>query len=427
MEQFSYTAMTKDGKRESGVIDAVSEDELVARLQAQGLIVTKVVSAAPVPDKIEKKLDKDILSRSLKEGSYKGRAKFTHYRVKLYDLVFFARQLATLLDSGINLHKSLEALLKQIDSVTLNKAIARVKKDVEAGLTLRDALAKHPQIFSELWVNLVESGEASGSLPLVLDRLAKYLEMQANFRRKIVSALLYPAILFMVAVGAILFFITNIVPTFSNLFKGFGAELPLITKVLIQLSTIVRTGFIPAVVFVILFHFIFRQFAKTANGRRMIDTVKLRLPVFGNFFKILSVERFTSEMATLIEGGVPILYALEITERSVGNKVLEAVIKRVKTSVREGRPLAELLEKSAFFEPMVVQMIFVGEEIGELAKMFRRVADFYDAYAETFISRFATMFEPIMLVFMGGIIGVMVIALFLPIFSIVGAASQGGF
>lgn len=426
MAQFSYAAMTKGGKRETGVIDADSEDELVLRLQAQGLIVTKVVTVTGVLDKSTAGAEKNATGYS-KQSVFRRGPKFTHRGVKVYDLVFFARQLATLLGSGITLHKSLDALLKQIDSVSLHKAISKIKKDVESGVTLRDALIRHPKVFSELWANLIESGEASGSLPLVLDRLAKYLEMQANFQRKIVSAMLYPAILLMVALGAIFFFITSIVPTFSGLFKSFSAELPTITKILIELSNVVKTGFIPALICLVVLIFLFRQFRKTGGGKRIVDGVKLRLPVFGNFFKVLAVERFTSAMAILIEGGVPILYALEITERSVGNKILEAVIKRVKTSVREGRPLAELLERSGFFEPMVVQMISVGEEIGELAKMFRRVADFYDEYTETFIARFATVFEPIMLVFMGGVIGTMVVALFMPIFSIIGAASKGGF
>lgn len=414
MGRFSYVARTKDGKKESGIVDVPSEEALIGRLQEKGLLVVKVTS-----------LDRKQ-SEAGASSSKQAVKRFTHRRVKLYDLVFFARQLATLLDSGITIHKSLDTLMKQIDSRMLYDVTAEAKRGVEEGLTLKDALARHPKIFSDLWINLIESGEASGNLALVLDRLAKYLEMQANFRRKIVSALIYPALLFFVATAAILFFVIKIVPTFANLFESFGAELPVLTQMLVELSVIIRKGFFPGLGVLFLIVFAYKKFNQNPSGKRVVDGIKIKLPVFGNFFKVLAIERFTSEMATLIEGGVPILYALEITERSVGNKVLEGIIRSIKTNVREGRPLAELLDKSNFFEPLVVQMISVGEEVGELAKMFRRVANFYDEYVETFVSRFATIFEPIMLLFMGGVIGVMLVALFLPIFSMVNMASSTG-
>ena len=410
MPKFEYIARTRDGKRETGIVEVPSEDTLVSRLQDKGLVVTKVT---PVGKKVAVKVT----------TKRRPRRKFGHSKVKLYDLVFFARQLAILLDSGITIHKSLDAILKQVDSAKLYKIIEDTKADVETGLTLRDALAKYPKVFSDLWVNLVESGEASGNLALVLDRLAQYLEMQADFRRKIISGLMYPAILFCVALGAIFFFVLKIVPTFTSLFEGFNIELPLITQLLISFSSNVKRMFIPAAAIIVGLHFIFKQFIKTTRGRRAFDEFKLSLPVFGKFFKVLAVERFTSEMATLIEGGVPILYALEITERSIGNVVLEEVVRSIKINVREGKALAELMDSSNFFEPMVVQMVSIGEEVGELSKMLRRVADFYATYLETFIARFTTIFEPIMLVFMGGVIGVMLIALFLPIFKIASASS----
>ncbi|HDZ76941.1 MAG TPA: type II secretion system F family protein [Candidatus Omnitrophica bacterium] len=413
MPKFEYVARTREGKRETGVVEVPSEDNLVSRLQDKGLIVTKVT---PV--------DKGVAVKT--SVRQRRRRKFGHSKIKLYDLVFFARQLAILLDSGITIHKSLDAILKQVDSAKLYKIVADTKADVETGLTLKDALAKYPKVFSDLWINLIESGEASGNLALVLDRLAQYLEMQADFRRRIISGLMYPAILFIVALGAIFFFVLKIVPTFTGLFSGFNIELPLITQILIGFSANVKKLFVPSLFIFGGIFFIFKQFIKTTHGRRIFDKFKLSLPVFGNFFKVLAVERFTSEMATLIEGGVPILYALEITERSVGNVVLEEVVKSIKINVREGKALADLMDESGFFEPMVVQMVSIGEEVGELSKMLRRVADFYATYLETFIDRFTTIFEPIMLVFMGGVVGVMLIALFLPIFKIASASSGGG-
>lgn len=413
MPKFSYIARTKEGRRESGVIEASSQDDLVLLLQAKGLIINKI---APLE-----------ASGSFKDmGANLLHAKFTHQGVKIYDLVFFARQLATLLESGVTLYKSLDALLRQIDSVSFYKIISRVRSDVGAGLPLKEALARHPKVFTDMWINIVESGEASGNLALVLDRLASYLEMQAGFSQKIISALIYPGILFCVSIGAVAFFVIKIVPTFSDLFKGMGAKIPPVTLFLVQLSEIAKKGFFPLIIGIGLFYFIFQQFYSTSSGRRTIDSLKLKIPIFGNFFKILAVERFVSQMATLIEGGVPILYALEITERSGGNKLLEEAVRNIKNKVREGRPLGELLAASNFFEPMVVQMVSIGEEVGELSKMFRRVADFYANYLETFIGRFTTIFEPIMLVFMGGVIGFMLVALFLPIFSIAKIGSSGG-
>ena len=412
MPNFSYTARTREGKKEIGTSNAISKDALAQRLQERGLIVTKIVSAEKTPGKM---MGFDVGKEAPK--------KFTHSGVKLYDLVFFARQLAILVDSGVTIHRSLDALLKQVDSVKLHKIILQAKKDIEAGLTLKDALAKYPKVFSELWINIIESGEASGNLALVLDRLAKYMEMRAEFNRKITSALIYPVILFAVALCAIIFFVVKIVPTFAELFKGLGAELPALTKALVNISNGVKDNFFIGIALIIGLYFAFKTFVKTSQGRYIFDVFKIKLPLFGDFFKVMAVERFTSEMATLIEGGVPILYALEITERSSGNKILQAIIRDVKVNVREGQSLAALLGKNSFFEPMVIQMISIGEEVGELAKMFRRVANFYEEYVQTFIGRFATIFEPIMLVFMGGVIGTMLIALFLPIFSI---ATLGG-
>jgi len=412
MPNFSYTARTREGKKEIGTSNAISKDALAQRLQERGLIVTKIVSVEKTRGKM---MGFDVGKEAPK--------KFTHSGVKLYDLVFFARQLAILVDSGVTIHRSLDALLKQVDSVKLHKIILQAKKDIEAGLTLKDALAKYPKVFSELWINIIESGEASGNLALVLDRLAKYMEMRAEFNRKITSALIYPVILFAVALCAIIFFVVKIVPTFAELFKGLGAELPALTKALVNISNGVKDNFFIGIALIIGLYFAFKTFVKTSQGRYIFDVFKIKLPLFGDFFKVMAVERFTSEMATLIEGGVPILYALGITERSSGNKILQAIIRDVKVNVREGQSLAALLGKNSFFEPMVIQMISIGEEVGELAKMFRRVANFYEEYVQTFIGRFATIFEPIMLVFMGGVIGTMLIALFLPIFSI---ATLGG-
>jgi type IV pilus assembly protein PilC len=264
----------------------------------------------------------------------------------------------------------------------------------------------------------VETGEASGNLAIVLEQLANYLEQKAEFKRKIISATIYPVILFFVAVGAIFFFVMFIIPKFTDLFSGFGIQLPFLTRVMVNLSEFIRRRFLIGVIGFIGLFFILRLIIRTPQGRKRFDQLKFKLPLLGRFFKTLVTERFTSEISTLIESGVPILYALEITERSIGNKVVEEIIRDVKSNVREGRSFAKPLEESGFFPPMVVQMVSIGEEIGEVSKMLKRVSSFYAKAIETFISRMTAMFEPLMLIFMGAIIGVIVISMFLPIFQI---------
>jgi type IV pilus assembly protein PilC len=289
---------------------------------------------------------------------------------------------------------------------------------MEAGLSFHESMAKHPRVFSELWVNLVESGEASGNLTIVLDRLAKYLERNAQFTRKVISALIYPAILLFAGTGALLFLTIKIIPTFAELFRGFGVKLPLLTQILIWTSEFLRKYFLLGVGSTVAAFIFFKGYIRTKEGRRSYENFKFKLPIFGEFFRALIVERFSSEMSTLIESGVPILYSLEIAEQSVGNSIVSGVIRQVKESVRDGRTLTAPLEKSGFFEPMVVQMVNIGEEIGELSAMFKKINNFYQEYVETFLTRFTAMFEPVMLLFMGVVIAAMVIGMFLPIFQI---------
>jgi type IV pilus assembly protein PilC len=296
--------------------------------------------------------------------------------------------------------------------------IKDLEKNMEQGFSFHESLAKNGEVFSELWVNLVESGEASGNLAMVLNRLATYLERNAAFRGKIISALIYPLLLSVLGLGALLFLTVKIVPTFAQIFKGFDIELPALTKLLIAISTAVRSYAFLGIIIGIVGFFVFRQYINTKEGRKNYEKLLFKLPVFGEFFRVLVVERFTSEMTTLVDSGVPILYSLEITEHSVSNLVLGDVIRKIKDEVREGRPLSQPLEKSGFFEPMAVQMIAIGEEIGELANMFKRLNAFYQEYVDTFLTRFTSLFEPIMLLFMGFIIGSMVVGMFLPIFQI---------
>lgn len=412
MPKFFYIARDNKGAKVSGAEEAVSSDELINRLQSRGLIVINVT------------LDYGKGVPVQRTDAFGARRRFQHYGVNSQDLVTFSRQLATMLGAAVPILKSLDTIARQIPSRRMYTVINEMIKDMEGGLSLHEAMAKHPKLFSELWVNLVETGEASGNLALVLERLASYLERNAAFKKKIVSSLIYPVLLICASTAALIFLTVKIIPTFADLFKGFNVTMPVFTRVLINVSFFIRKYGLTAIgLIVVAFFFVLRPYLKTKEGRRILEKIEFSLPVFGEFYRGLVVERFSSSMSTLVESGVPILYALEIAEHSVGNYTMADIVRKVKEEVREGKTLNHSLEESGFFEPMVVQMLAVGEEVGDLPQMLKRITVFYQEYAETFLGRFTSMFEPIMLIFMGLVIGSMVVGMFLPIFQI---ASIGG-
>ncbi len=405
MAKLFYVARDKAGNKVSGTEENINQEELVSRLQAKDLVVIKIIPEGSLEFRAgEKPLVRYVRRR--------------HYKVSGNDLVLFCRQLATLLSAGVAILKSLDIISEQVASTKLQAILKKLIKDMEQGLTFHESMAKYPAVFSDLWINLVESGEASGNLAVVLERLSYYLEREAEFKKKIISSLIYPAILLCAGLGALLFLTVKIIPTFADIFKGFNITLPLITRVLIALSEGLRKFLLPGIGGMVCAFYMVRRYIRTKDGRKKYESIKFNLPTFGDFFKALTVERFSSGMSTLLESGVPILYSLEITEHSVGNLIMMDIIREIKDNVRNGRPLSQTLEKSKFFEPMVVQMVSIGEEIGELPDMFKRINKFYQDYLETFLARFTSMFEPIMLIFMGGVIGIMVIGMFLPIFQI---------
>jgi type IV pilus assembly protein PilC len=289
---------------------------------------------------------------------------------------------------------------------------------MEAGLSFHEALAAHPKIFTDLWINLVESGEASGNLAVVLSRLASYLEKEAEFRNKIISALVYPAILTVVGFGALLFLSLKIVPSFAEIFKSFNITLPWLTQMLVNTSDFLKKNIVYIFLAGVAGFFIIQQYIHTKSGRLNFEKFQFKLPVFGEFFLAFNIEKFSSEMSTLLESGVPILYSLEISGRSVDNLIMSDIIRKIKDDVREGKPMRDSLERSGFFDAMVIQMVSIGEEIGELPQMFKRINSFYQEYCDTFLTRFVSLFEPFVLVFIGGVIGLMVIGMFLPIFEL---------
>jgi len=413
MPRFFYVARDGLGAKISSHEEAGSSDELISRLQARQLVVINVVSES-----------QEIASASRGEVAG-GRLRLRRYRVTFEDLVLFCRQLATLLGAGVTILKSLDIISKQVASKKFYNTIKDLEKSMQGGLSLHEAMAKHPKVFSELWVNLAESGEASGNLALVLERLASYLERNAAFKRKLISSLIYPIILLCAGMGALLFLTLKIIPNFAEIFKGFNITLPLLTRILVSVSEFIRKGIIFMVGIMAAGFIILGKYIKTKSGRRKLEMFEFSLPLFGDFFRALIVERFSSGMATLIESGVPLLYSLDITEHSVGNLIVSDIVRQIKEDVREGKPLHNTLERSDFFEPLVVQMIAIGEEIGELPQMFKRINVFYQERIDTFLTRFTAMFEPIMLIFMGLVIGIMVVGMFLPIFQLTNIGKTG--
>ena len=407
MLKFYYIARNNLGTKETGIEEGLNQEEVVSKIQARGLILISVI-----PENTE------TFNRDAAKTVVKTKFKQKRDRVTTSDLTLFCRQLSTLLGAGVTILKSLDIISKQVVSKKLYTVVVDLQKNMEAGLSFHEAMVKHPKVFSDLWVNLVESGEASGNLAVVLSRLATYLERDAEFRGKIISALIYPGILLSAGLGALFLMAVKIVPTFAEIFKGFNIKLPLLTQILLKISDFLRFNTIAILLIGAGIVFAFKNYVKTKTGRRNFENFKFKLPVFGEFFMALNVERFSSEMSTLLESGVPILYSLEISERSVGNLVMADIIRKIKDDVREGKSLREPLEKSAFFDPMFIQMVSIGEEIGELPQMFKKINNFYQDYCGVFLTRFVSMFEPFVLVFIGGIIGIMITGIFLPIFEI---------
>ncbi|MFC1657896.1 type II secretion system F family protein [Candidatus Omnitrophota bacterium] len=406
MPRFVYEARDNTGRKVTGSEQSGSQDELISYLQAKGFVVTSV------------KLESKSEVAKAKTQRLKTKAKFGHNRITAADLTLFCRQLATLLAAGVSILEALGIISKQISSRQFYDVLLDLRRGMEAGLSLHEAMGKKPNVFSSLWVNLIESGEASGNLAIVLSRLASYLERNMQFRSKLVSALIYPIILMTVGIGALLFLTIKIIPTFAELFSSFKMELPFLTQILIIISNFTRRYILLIIAGCAVIVFLFKGYIKQPEGRKQYESFLFKLPVFGDFFHNLIIERFSSGMATLIESGVPILYALEISERSVSNITVSEFIHKIKEDVRQGHTLSMTMEKNVFFEPMIVQMVRIGEEVGDLAGMFKKIHAFYQEYVETFLSRFTAMFEPIMLVFIGGIIGMMVVGMFLPIFQL---------
>lgn len=340
------------------------------------------------------------------------------------ELVLFSRQLSTLVSAGVPLVQGLSILEEQVESKLFKGIVHQIREDIEAGQSITDALRKHPAAFEELYVSMIKAGEVGGILDVILERLSAYLEATEVLKGKVKGAMMYPLVVCTIAGSVTLFLIIGVIPTFKTIFEGFGAELPFVTQFMIDLSDFLRNYFYVVIAIPFVLFFSIKQYGKTEGGQRNIDAFLLKLPVFGMLLRKVAVAKFTRTLSTLIKSGVPILQALETVAKTAGNKVIEIAVMTARESVKEGERIATPLRKSGVFPPMVIQMIAIGEETGNLDAMLAKIADFYDQEVDTAVKGLTSMIEPIIIVLMGLVIGFIVIAMFLPMFELGNLASK---
>jgi len=331
-------------------------------------------------------------------------------------LMVFTRQFAVMVKAGIPIVRCLEILGEQTQNKTFREIILKVTRDVETGSNLTDALAKHKGVFDPLYVSMVKAGEAGGVLAQTLAKVAQYLEKSESLKGKIRSALAYPVVIFVVAIGATFFLVVFIIPTYAKMFAGFGAELPLLTRIVMGLSDFIRHYLILLILALGAILFALRSYVRTEKGRLRFDSLKLNLPVLGALVRKTAISRFSRTLSTLTASGVPVLLGLEITATTSGNKVIENTVLKARESISGGKSIFEPLKDSKVFPPLVTDLVRVGEESGSLGEMLGKVADFYDDEVDSAVTGLTSMIEPITIVFLGGVIGTLLISMYLPMF-----------
>lgn len=400
MPVYTWVALTKRGRTLKGDIEAVDETIALSQLKRRRLTVKKI---KPKP--------KDLFEN----------VAFMQPKVTNKDIVIFTRQFSTMIDAGLPLVQGLNILADQAENSTFKKILKEVTRDVEGGATLAEALAKHPKVFDNLFVNLVAAGEVGGILDTILQRLATYIEKAEKLKSQIKGAMTYPIVVVGVAILVIAVILIFVIPVFQEMFEGFGKSLPVPTQIVVAMSDFLKANIHYMIGGLIVFIFLFKKYRATPRGRKQIDTIALKLPIFGPLLKKVAVARFTRTLGTMISSGVPILDALEVTAKTSGNVVLEEVIFEVRSSIAEGQTISEPLAETDIFPGMVIQMISVGEATGALDTMLEKIADFYDDEVDTAVDALTSMLEPLLMVFLGGSIGGLVIAMYLPIFQLAGA------
>ena len=402
MPIYNWVAETKKGKVIKGELEAADEKSVGLQLKRRNLTVKKI-KAKP----------KDLFEN----------VSFMQPKVTKKDIVIFTRQFSTMIDAGLPLVQGLTILAEQTENKTFQRILKEIVKDVEGGLSLAEALEKHPDVFDSLFVNLVAAGEVGGILDTILQRLAAYIEKAEKLKAQIKGAMTYPIVVVAIAIIVIAVIMIFVIPVFQDMFASFGKALPVPTQIVVAMSNFTKGNIHYMIGALVVFVFLFKKYRGTAGGRKTTDTLALKLPIFGSLLKKVAVARFSRTFGTMISSGVPIIAALEIVAKTAGNVVLEEVIFEVRSSIAEGQPIAEPLSENDIFPSMVVQMIAVGEATGALDTMLEKIADFYDDEVDVAVDAMTAMLEPLLMVFLGGSIGGLVVAMYLPIFSM--AAAMG--
>jgi type IV pilus assembly protein PilC len=421
MATFQYSALDPKGEQTTGTLSAATEAEAIQQLRSKGLYPTQISEegkakgkgkAGPAKSKGKAKVKQTV------KGQVGG-------RIKPKSLMIFTRQLATLIDSGLPLLRSLTVLEKQEPNPVLKATVGALAENVQSGSTFSESLAQHPKIFNKLYVNMVKAGELGGVLEIVLNRLAEYQEKAQKLKNKIVSAMVYPVIVMFIAVGILVFLMIFIVPKFKEMFTSTESDLPMISQIVFGISEffLARPLFVPNVVFVFIVFGIgvvlFNVWGRTNGGRKVIDTLKLKMPILGDIQRKSAVSRFSRTLGTLVTSGVPILQALNITRDTAGNVVISHAIEKVHEAVKEGETIVTPLQASGVFPNMVISMVDVGEETGQLPEMLLKVADVYDDEVDSAVTALTSILEPIMIVVLALIVGAVVFALFLPLIKMI--------
>lgn len=395
MPIYTWKGKNSYGEKRKGEIDALDLANAASQLKRMR-----------ISDPVIKEKPKDIL-----EGIAIFQPKVTGK-----DIVIFTRQLSTMIDAGLPLVQGIEILEKQQDNATFKKTLGEIRADVESGSTMADAMRKHPKVFDKLFTNMIEAGETGGILDTILQRLAMFMEKSMALKKRIKGAMTYPVICLAIALLILIVILVFVVPVFSNMFESFGSSLPLPTQIVVDMSDFAKNNIFIILIAIFAVIFSIKKIYSTNKGKTAIDRMLLQAPVVGILIRKVAVAKFTRTLSTMLQSGVPILEALQVVAKTAGNNIIEQAVFRVADGIAEGRPMAEPLEESGVFPNMVTQMINVGETVGALDTMLEKIADFYDGEVDQAVDNLTAMIEPFMMVFLGGMIGGLVVAMYLPIF-----------
>jgi type IV pilus assembly protein PilC len=400
MPVYNWAGKTRRGSIEKGEIEAPDEKAARAQLIRRNITPTKV-KARP----------KDIFEN----------VAFLQPKITAKDVVIFTRQFSTMIDAGLPLVQGLDILASQQENKAFKKLLGQVKGDVESGSTFAEALGKHPRVFDELFVNLIAAGETGGILDTILQRLSAYIEKAEKLKKQVKGAMVYPISVVVIAFVVIAILLIFVIPVFQEMFADFGKALPAPTQMVVNMSEFMKGNILYIIAAIAAFVFAFKKFYSWERGRKIVDNLALKAPIFGDLIKKVGVARFTRTLGTMLSSGVPVLDGLDITSRTAGNKTIEEAVIKTRTAITEGKNIAPSLSETGVFPSMVVQMISVGEATGSLDTMLNKIADFYDEEVDAAVDALTSLLEPLLMVFLGGSIGGLVIAMYLPIFQMAGA------